>query len=75
MVVLPEEARGYAVIIPKKVVRLSAARHALKRRVLEALRTFPLPPALIVFPRASASSVNYQDLRAELSSLLSNSRT
>ncbi len=72
MLVVPKEARGYAVIIPKKVVRLSSARHALKRRVLEALRTFPLPPSLIIFPRASAGSVHYEDLRTELGSLLSN---
>ena len=74
MLVLPEKARGYAVIIPKKVVRLSAARHRLKRQVLEAMRTFPLPQAIIVFPRASASGVHYEDLRAELGSLLSKIR-
>lgn len=67
-----EKVRGYAVVIPKKVVRLSSARHRLKRQVLEALRTLSLPPALIVFPRASASSVNYEGITTELKELLSN---
>ncbi len=75
MLVVPKEMHGYAVIIPKKVVRLSSARHRLKRQVLEALRSLPLPPALIVFPRASASGVHYQDLRTELGSLLSTLHT
>lgn len=71
LVLAPEKAKGYAVVIPKKVVRLSVDRHRLKRHILEALRTFPLPQALIVFPRSNASSVNYQDLRLELGALLS----
>ena len=60
MLVVPEEMRGYAVIIPKKVVRLSSGRHRLKRQIFEALKTLRLPPALIVFPRASASGVHYK---------------
>lgn len=71
MLIFSEEFRGYAVVIPKKVIRLSSARHHLKRKVLEALRAFPLPPALIVFPRSSADSVNYQDIKKELGDLLS----
>ena len=74
MVVLPEEARGYAVVIPKKVIRLASKRHQTKRRVLEALRALALPPSLIVFPRSSASSVNYEDMKAELQKLLSTIR-
>jgi len=69
--VLPRAASGYAVVIPKKVIRLSSARHRLKRRVLEALRELTLPPSLIVFPKASADSVDYQDIKAELGALLS----
>ncbi len=71
MILVPENVQGYAVVIPKKVVRLSSARHHLKRRILEALRTLPLPPALVIFPRSAASSVNYQDLTLELRNLLS----
>ncbi len=74
MIVIPEEIRGYAVVIPKKVVRLASSRHLLKRRVLEALHTISLPPSLIVFPRLSASSVHYQDIKAELSRLISTTR-
>lgn len=71
MIVIPEGVTGYAVIIPKKVARLSVTRHRLKRQIFEALRTFPLPPALIIFPRTAASSVHYQDMRTELEGLLS----
>lgn len=71
MVVAPKNGAGYAVVIPKKVVRLSSSRHRLKRQILEALRTFPLPQALIVFPRAIPGSVNYDDIKAELQSLVS----
>ncbi|MHB1163245.1 MAG: ribonuclease P protein component [Minisyncoccota bacterium] len=74
MVVVPEEARGYAVVIPKKVVRLSSARHRLKRQILEVLREFPLPSSLIVFPRASAHGVHYQDIKKEIGNLLSKIR-
>jgi ribonuclease P protein component len=69
--VLPEEGKGYAVVVSKKVARLSVTRHRIKRRVLMALRTLPLPPALIIFPKASADSVSYQDIQAELAVLLS----
>lgn len=73
MLVVPKQAEGYAVVIPKKVVRLSVRRHLLKRRVLEALREIrtQLPPALIVFPRHSADSVNYTDIVKELTTLIS----
>lgn len=71
-IVLPKEGMGYAVIVPKKVARLSVMRHRIKRRVFAALRTLPLPSSLIVFPRASAGSVSYKDIQMELSHLLSN---
>lgn len=69
--VLSNEVRGYAVVVSKKVARLSVTRHRIKRRVLAALRTFPLPSSLIIFPKASVSSVSYQDIQAELKKLLS----
>lgn len=69
--VASKEGRGYAVVVPKKVARLSATRHRIKRRVFAALRTLPLPPALIVFPKASAGSVSYQDARTEIAGILS----
>lgn len=74
MAIVPEDVRGYAVVIPKKVIRLASTRNHVKRRVLEALRALPLPQSLIVFPRSSADSVNYQDLKAELAALLSTIR-
>lgn len=72
MLVIPKSAQGYAVVIPKKVAKLSSSRNRLKRRVLEALRDVnSLPPSLIVFPRFSANSVNYQNMVTELSDLIS----
>lgn len=74
MVVVPKGLSGYAVVIPKKVMRLSVARHRLKRQIMEALRELSLPPAMIVFPRAITGSVNYQDVKTELSELISTIR-
>ena len=65
-VVFPQEASGYAVVIAKKAVRLSVERHRLKRRVLAALEKFPLPPALIVFPKNSAAVLTGEEIRDEL---------
>ena len=70
-VIIPQHnEHGYAVVIPKKVAKLSVQRHQIKRRVLSALRALPLPNALIVFPRSSVSSVSYQDIKIELAKLL-----
>ena len=68
---VPENVRGYAVIISKKTVRLSVTRHRLKRRVLAALRSLPLPPALIVYPRITALDLSLEDLKKELLQVLS----
>ncbi len=69
-VVAAREFKGYAVVVPKKVARLSVTRHRIKRRVQAALRTLRLPSALIVFPKASASSVSYNDIKTELARIL-----
>jgi len=71
MAIISKDARGYAVVIPKKVARLSVTRHAIKRRVLAALRKLSLPSSLILFPKASVSSVSYQDIYTEIKNLLS----
>jgi len=70
-IVLPTTPTGYAVVVSKKVARLSVTRHRIKRRVLAALRTLSLPSSLIVFPKASAGSVSYKDIQTELAYLLS----
>lgn len=64
------ETTGYAVVVSKKIVRLSVTRHRIKRRVLAILRTLTLPPSLIIFPKSSANSVSYTDMRAEIENLL-----
>jgi len=69
--IFSSEAKGYAVVISKKVARLSVTRHRIKRRIFAALRTLPLPPALIIFPKSSASSVSYEDIKVEIKQLLS----
>ncbi len=62
--------KGYAVVIPKKVIRLSSERHKIKRRVIEVLKTMKLPPSLIVFPSSSIIDINYKDMKTELYNLL-----
>lgn len=66
-----EGAHGYAVVIPKKVVRLSTDRHRLKRQILETLKKQSLPPSVIVFLKKRPSGVHYQDVAQELQNLLS----
>jgi ribonuclease P protein component len=69
--IIPKEAKGYAVVVSKKVARLSVARHRIKRRTLEALRATPLPESLILFPKSSVLDMSYQQTRIELAELLS----
>ncbi|MDO8231836.1 MAG: ribonuclease P protein component [bacterium] len=69
--VLPKEGRGFAVIVPKKVARLSVTRHLIKRRVLAALKSLPHPTSLIIFPKASVKDIQYKDIKEELGTLLS----
>lgn len=73
-VIFPKESKGYAVIVSKKTARLAVTRHLIKRRVLAALRTLPLPPSLIIFPKSSVSGMQYQDVKLELANLLSKIR-
>ncbi|MEK7135557.1 MAG: ribonuclease P protein component [Patescibacteria group bacterium] len=70
---LPKDAKGYAVVVSKKVARLSVTRHRIKRRVLAALRArpSPLPPSLILYPRPSVLNMSYDALQKELTKLLS----
>jgi ribonuclease P protein component len=74
LVVVGKESTGYAVVLSKKTAKLSVTRHRLKRRVLAILRTLPLPPSLIIFPKSSADSVSYKDMKAEIGHLLSSNK-
>jgi ribonuclease P protein component len=66
------EYDGYAVIVPKKVARLSVTRHRIKRRVLEALRKSRLPASsLVLFPKQTVATLPYKEVEEELKSLLS----
>ena len=72
---LPAEGAGYAVVISKKTLPKAVDRHALKRKVLGALRQTPgltLPPALILYPKASLTALSPAGLRASLKNLLEN---
>ncbi|MGH7175651.1 MAG: ribonuclease P protein component [Minisyncoccia bacterium] len=60
------QAGGYAVVVSKQVAKRSVDRHRLKRRVAEALKAFPLPPALVVYARAGAPSLSFQEISGEL---------
>ena len=70
---LPQTGKGYAVVIPKKILRRAVDRHRLKRRVAEELRHQPslaLPPALVIFPKASVLRLTTKELTADLHNLL-----
>ena len=76
-IIVPNEAtleKRYAVVVSKKVARLSVTRHLLKRRVTAALHSLVLPRSLIVFPRAGAASIDFKSVKEELDKLLSNFR-
>ncbi|MBU6214327.1 ribonuclease P protein component [Patescibacteria group bacterium] len=69
--VIPEKTSGYAVVVPKKIARLSVARHRMKRQVIGALQSFPLlPKSLIIFPKPSAFRLDSLHLRSDLAALL-----
>jgi ribonuclease P protein component len=73
--VFASEARGYAVVVSKKVAKLSVTRHKIKRRVLEAFRALPPPSvALILFPKSAVAEMTYIEVREELATLLSKIR-
>ncbi len=70
-VVFSDNMKGCAVVVSKKTARLSVTRHSIKRRVLAALSTLSLPRGgLIVFPKSSAHSVSYEDIRGEIAQSL-----
>lgn len=69
---MPSNVSGYAVVVSKKVARLSVTRHRIKRQILSILRSFPeLPEALIVFPKASAFQLDLLHIQADLTNLFS----
>lgn len=62
---------GCAVVVAKKVARLSVSRHLLKRRVLSVLRpSCTKDRAIIVYARPGAASLPYTELKDEIESLL-----
>lgn len=70
-IVIPKKATGYAVVVSKKVARLSVTRHKIKRRVLAAMRSLAvLPTSVILYPRASVLDMRYDALQQELTKLL-----
>jgi ribonuclease P protein component len=62
---------GCAVIVSKKVAKLSVTRHLLKRRVLAVVRTHCLPGRIVmIYARPGAPSLDFPALEAELQDLL-----
>lgn len=62
---------GSGVIVPKKAVKGSVARHLLKRRVRAVLLPYSNPSGIfIVSARAKADTLSYQELEGELSALI-----
>ncbi len=65
------EKGGCAVVISKKVSKLSVGRHLLKRRALSVIAPWCSPTRiLIVYARPGAASLDYPALSKELSELL-----
>jgi len=62
---------GCAVVVSKKVARLSVSRHLLKRRMLSVMRPWCSPDqALVAYARTGSSSLPFSELAKELSTLL-----
>ena len=62
---------GCAVIVSKKVGKLSVSRHLLKRRTQSVIKdSCSEDRALIVYARPGATTLPYQELKKELSELL-----
>ncbi len=62
-------------VISKKTIHLATKRHLMKRRVLNCLRTLPIPPSLVVYVRAGAQDLTPALMKSELQDLLSKIQT
>jgi len=63
---------GNAVVVSKKVARLSVTRHRIKRQVLSVLRALHSPTrSLVVFPQSAVAQMKYQEIKTEITQLLS----
>jgi len=66
-----QDQGGCAVVVSKKVSRLSVGRHLLKRRVLSVIKPWCLPTrALIVYARPGSQTLPFPVLKTELEELL-----
>lgn len=71
IVTTPSRRGGCAVVVSKAVVKSSAGRHLLKRRLLSLLAPFCRPDrALVVYARGPASLLSFKALSEELLTLL-----
>ena len=60
-----------AVVVPKKVAKLSVSRHLLKRRVLSLLAPWYSPTrAVLIFARPGSKELDYPTLAKEITDLL-----
>lgn len=67
---------GCAVVISKKVARLSVSRHLLKRRMLAVLRPWCGPErALVAYARPGSATLPFKELSTELSALVERAHT
>ena len=65
------EKGGCAVVIGKKVAKLSVSRHLLRRRVLSLLPPWYSPTrVVIVFARPGSKELDYPTLSEEINALL-----
>ncbi|MBU2103398.1 ribonuclease P protein component [Patescibacteria group bacterium] len=62
---------GCAAVVSKKVAKLAVSRHRLKRRILVSARPWCSSScAVVVYARPGAAELSFEELHAELSSLL-----
>ena len=67
----PRHESGYAVVVGKTVDKKSVGRHLVKRRVLAVLRSLSLPKALVIFAKPSAGKLSFEEIKTELTELMS----
>ena len=68
--VIAPQNTGVAVVVSKKVARLSVTRHRIKRRVLAVVKALNPKKGIIIFPKAETRDMEYDEMKLEISTLL-----
>jgi ribonuclease P protein component len=66
-----EGPKGFAIVVSKKVARLSVSRHLLKRRIASMLRELPpFDRAVVVYAKAGSPALPFANAKKELLDLI-----